>query len=488
MKNSKKNIVYILSDQHNYQVMSCSGHPIVETPNIDWLATNGVRFENCYCASPLCVPSRTSILSGKYPHKTQIFTNNQALKSDEATFVHSLGAANYETVLCGRMHFIGPDQRHGFEKRLVGDLTEVYPNDIGDQVLGELSGTTSQAIEALEKAGPGFSSIIEFDKAVCKEACDYIEERMDSRPIFMTIGFYGPHCPFVCPDSLFDYYYDKLSEAYIDGKEKVESEHPAITKWKKERGIRTVTEEQSKRIKAAYYGLVNLLDEYIGKIIEACDKRWGIENTVLVYSSDHGEMLGEKGMYWKSNGYEGAVKVPLIMMLPELEEKGSIINTPVSLLDLAPTFIELVGGPRLPNLDGENLFKLNSNRFVMSQYGGKGEKEYPIIIARRREYKLISYYGYADEELYNVDNDPDEKMNLVDKIEYDNIRKELKAAIEKVWNGKNVIDAIEKHKKHLSIIKKWAKTTHVESIEHWPIKKETNFIRKDFFNENKRNN
>ena len=205
------NIIYFFSDQHHFAKSGFMGDRFAVTPNLDSLAQNGVTLDTCYCNSPLCVPSRSSMLTGLLPSRTGILNNMQMLPSDRVTLAHSLTNAGYETVLAGRMHFTGYDQRHGFEKRLTGDITASFPGTDNEAEVYEcLKGTSYQARIALELSGKGSSAVLKYDEGVISDTCAFLRDRKDKRPLFLLVGTYGPHCPYVAYEKWYDYYYEKL--------------------------------------------------------------------------------------------------------------------------------------------------------------------------------------------------------------------------------------------------------------------------------------
>jgi choline-sulfatase len=443
------NIIFVLSDQHNPLIVGSHGDPFVRTPNLDRLTAEGAVLDNCYCGSPLCVPSRSALLSGLLPHRTGIFTNFQALPSDETTFVHALAIAGYETTLVGRMHFVGPDQRHGFSERLVGDIT---PSTIGVGYdnYGELRGTTGQNRQAAVKSGPGRSAVLQYDEDVLEAACAYLEQRAEtSQPLFMTVGFYGPHCPFVCPRDLFDHYYDTIPrpEPLDDLRSTL---HPAVRKWLTNRGILDLDLETIHRARAAYYGLIELMDRYVGRLREAVAATIGLENTLIIYSSDHGDMAGDKGMFWKSNMYEGSVRVPAIFHMPGIIPAGRRITGLTSLLDFGPTLIELTGAPSLPLADGQSIWPqltgdetINPDRAVLSMCGDlKGDL--PSAMVRQGPWKLVDHYSYATPQLFNLDDDPHEQMDLGASESHAEIRQALYEELNQVWDGAAVHEHVQR--------------------------------------------
>lgn len=469
---NKPNIIFILSDQHNSAYMGCTGE-FVRTPTMDALAQRGVRFNNCYCNSPLCVPSRSSLLAGLLPEKTEIYNNTQCLRSDRVTFVHNLSAAGYETVLAGRMHFVGPDQRHGYEKRFVGDLTSFFLGlDLGEERYGYLKGTPMPGRTAIEKSGKGCSSVLKYDEAVQQSACDYLRERSDNRPLFLTVGFFGPHPPYVGHEDLFDYYYRILPDTAPLTQDEKASLHEAAKRFLELRNIGNETAEEVRRVRAAYCAMVEYLDTLIGSLLHTVEMTLGLQNTVIIYASDHGDSMGEHGMYAKSNFYEGASRVPFIWSWPGRFEEGSTVSGLTSLVDLAPTLLDIGNASALPEQDGESLLPYltgghepPADRIVISQLADiKGDN--PSIMLRRGEYKLVRHVGLAA-ELYNLRDDPKELHNLATYPEYAPLVGELSALLEPHWDEEEIICIAQKNKKHVELMKAWAAAQHVRPIEAW---------------------
>lgn len=478
----KKHIVFLLSDQHNPRVLGCNGDPYVRTPNIDRLAENGVAFDNCYCASPLCVPSRAALMSGRLPSNTGVFNNFQSLRSDKVTFAHCLSAADYETVLDGRMHFIGPDQRHGFEKHLVGDITPSFPGVRIDAFDDELTGADFPGRKPIEKAGFGYSNVFEFDSAVNKGAIDYLRTRHDPRPLFLTVGYFGPHCPYVCPKELYDYYLRILPEPEEVTPEYRKAVHPAVQLFYANRHIEDVSSEQTRRVRAAYYGMVEYLDGLVGEVLEEVDRTLGLENTVVLYASDHGDNLGENGVFWKTNFFDGSVRVPLFVSSSGTIPSNRREKGVVSLLDIGPTLIEYAKGPELPQSDGQSLLGIlqgteqaNPARTVISQLADvKGDA--PSVMARKRNWKLVIHAGHKLEQLYDVDKDPLEHNDLGADPQFAQVREELARDIEPYWDIESVLRQKDVDAKHLNVMRTWAQKVKIANIEHWQGDKKNNHV------------
>ena len=474
-----KNIVFILSDQHNPKISGFEGNSVIRTPNLDSLASQGTSLLNNYCASPLCIPSRAAMLSGLLPTRTGVITNFQSLPSDKMTFVHSLGIAGYETVLCGRMHFKGHDQRQGFMRRVMGDITNPYIG--GGFNLGSLVKADEPSRVSLKKSGPGNSNVLEYDRAVFEQAEKFLVNWQSEKPLFLTVGLYGPHCPYVSPKDLYDYYYKNLPP--IEKSESFkQSVHPAVKKWYENRNVFTVTEEEVRRSVAAYYGMIERMDQAIGRLIETIDQTLGLQETLLIYSSDHGDMAGEKGLFWKTNLYEGSVRVPMIFALPGTIRKNENIKQPTSHLDLGSTLIDLCGGPKLPETDGESLLELlkgktpeNPNRVVVSQLAdNKGDN--PSAMIRKNEWKLVSHQGYPEPQVFNLHNDPEEVNDLADNLNFHTKKVELLEELCKTWDGDHVAQHLKHTCYHIELLKQWYDVIQPETFDQWLGSDENNFL------------
>ena len=453
------NIILILSDQHNPAVAGYEGDEFVQTPNLDRLAASGAQLRNAYCGSPLCVPSRISMLSSLLPSRTGVQCNSQSLYSDIPTFVHSLTLAGYDTALAGRMHFVGPDQRHGYAERLVGDITAVRlgaPNP----TFGEWGFSTGQSYAAVELSGPGNSGIIEYDRAVTAAAVAWLRESRGESPYFLTVGTYGPHCTYVCPRPQFERYMDILpAPSCPEGF--AESVHPAIRKWLENRNMLGPSPDAVRRARAAYYGLVELLDGYVGELLAAVDANGGLENTLVIYTSDHGDMIGHNGLFWKSNFYEGSVRVPLLLSWPGVIPDGLTLTELTSHLDLGPTLCDLTGAPELPETDGRNLWPaiageepLDPDRAVVSMLGDvKGDA--PVAMVRRGPWKLVSFHGYEHVQLFHLEQDPAEQRDLGRDPDCAGVRDELLGELDRVWDSDEAAVQVEQAQRRAQMITKW---------------------------------
>jgi choline-sulfatase len=379
------------------------------------------------------------------------------------------------------MHFRGPDQRHGFSERLVGDISSP---EIGYEIqeLGELQGGADQHRVSIEKSGPGHSIVIDYDTTVVRSACNFLQNYDYKKPLFLMIGLFGPHCPFVCSENLYTYYNDVLPEPddFTDIKRNI---HPAIAKWYEYREVREVPIERVHAARSAYYGLIECTDSYLGEIMNTIEQTLGFEHTLVIYSSDHGDMIGDKGLFWKTNFYEGSARVPLLMRYPGKISGGSHIQQPATLMDIGPTISDFCKADHLPQRDGESLFPVLSGsqdqqdeRAIISQLGDvKGDT--PSVMVRKGPWKLVDHVGYEAPQLFDIFSDSDELDDLGDEPDFRDIIHDLRNELSGKWDGQYVAKQVELAKSVIPIMRKASWDKNPEHIsEWWRGEKDRNFI------------
>ncbi len=447
---SKPNIVLIMSDQHNANLMGCAGNDIIKTPNIDNLAENGIRFTEAYCPSPLCVPSRMSFMSSKYPSDIEVWTNDCVLASDVPTFAHSLANSGYNTALCGRMHFRGIDQFHGFKQRIFGDCVPAG-SILSPEILGSgFNRTTGQTKYAVEVAGYGRTGYQLFDRTVTDKACEYIREQDEaSQPFCLVAGMILPHNPLICRKELFDYYFNAL-DPVDSAEENIGELNPAVKAWRQRRKVDELTPQQRHRALSAYYGLVTEMDENIGKILDTINSGNLKDNTVIIYCSDHGDMADEHGMWWKSCFYNGSAKVPLIVSWPEKFRQNKINNNIVNLIDVGPTLLELAGAEPLPDVSGRSFCSLLLQENADTQWQNETFSEFcgllggkPSCMIRHNEWKFVYYHEFKSFQLFNLKEDPEEKNDKAKDPECKSIINGFLHKIKKNWSAELLLDKIK---------------------------------------------
>lgn len=469
----KPDILIFMSDQHSGSYAGFAGDKIVETPNLDSIASKGTTFDNAYTSCPLCVPARTSMLTGQLPIRTGVYTNSGGIPEDQATFFHSIAAEGYETVLIGRMHFLGDDQRHGFTKRLVGDFSPMYwgRDAMNREDFGDFNGTHYVG-QCLNIIGGGTSPVIEYDKAVVEAAIEYLNQDHE-KPQCILVGTYQPHFPYVAPKKYYEYYRKRvqLPESI---KNKPNHRHPAMIHKEQH-----VSEETILNARAAYYGMIENMDQKIGEVRKSWDDYLNRTSRkgVFVYLSDHGDQVGEKDLFGKQSFFELSSKIPMIFEGDGIKVNKRI-NEATSIMDLGPTLCDIVGATPPPAQDGKSLINAitqgeeDLNRYVLSEFMETDPtgKAIPCRMIKQGKWKLISYAFYEkDDLLFDLENDPHEITNLAEK--YPEKAKELKELLNEGWD---IDKTIAEHKWKLAnyaILEKWGQVVDVEEPERWKVPK-----------------
>ncbi len=484
----KMNLLYIHSDQHTKPVSGCYGDKIVQTPNLDDLAAKGVTFNNAYCASPICVPSRMSNLTGRFPFENDVWMNYDALSSGIPTFAHSMGAVGYNPVLFGRMHSMGPDQLHGYTNRFVGDHSSNYVVST-ELSHGELQGTTGPNRVSLEKSGAGQNAYQLHDEDVVSETCKYLSKlgqqqksNGPSEPFSVTVGLMLPHQPFVASKEDYELYDGKIGLPRLSG-DNLDNLHPYLKDWRTNQGILEVTEEEQIRSRTAYYALVTKMDRMIGQILDTLKENGLDKNTMIVYTSDHGEQIGERGLWWKQTFYNDSVEVPLIISYPEGLPQNVQRSEVVSSLDLNATLLDAMQAPALPSSRGRSLMPLmnkettNWENIAYSEFcldDGTVQR-----MVRENQYKYIYYLDYPP-QLFDLEEDPDELNDISGKKEVAEIEDHLRSLVLQNWDPEAIRDRIAIKKKDYEIIEPWARNTQPEERYIWDLKPDMDYLDKDY--------
>jgi choline-sulfatase len=409
----RPNVLLVVADQLAARTLPMYGNRVVRAPHLARLGEEGVVFERALCASPICVPSRASLLTGLLPSRTGAIDNAGELPASVPTFAHVLRARGYRTVLVGKMHFIGPDQLHGFEER---PMTDIYPAGldwIPDWTLRDDERLPwYHDMRSVEKAGPVGSTLqLEYDAEVVERACAVLAEP-GSRPLLLVASFTHPHDPYEVPHEEWDRY----AAVEIDPPSHPDpADDPPTRRLRAMIGAAEVTDEQVLRARRGYYSAVSLVDDHLGALLERAP-----DDTIVVVTSDHGDMLGERGLWYKMAPFEDSIRVPLIVHAPE-RFAAQRIAEPVSLLDLAPTIAAFAGG-RLEGVDGIALMEADPpERDIPIEYLAEGVRAPQVTLVRGAR-KLVRSHGEPD-LVYDVQADPAERVDLADEPESDSVRR-----------------------------------------------------------------
>ncbi len=485
-------MLLILSDQHARRVTGAYGNDVVATPALDRLAASGVTFDNAYCASPICVPSRMSMLTGQWPCDQGCWTLTDMLGSDRPTYAHALGAAGYRTVLVGRLHAIGPDQHHGFCERTSGEAGTNWPGG-PRQALGVLDGAQAPGRASLENAGAGQSVYEVVDESVTREAEAMLarlaaERRAgDSRPLLVVVGLLLPHCPFVARRADYDLYRDRVPPPETPH---ADADHPLLQAWRKAAGIDAPGAAAIARARAAYYGLVTALDRMIGRLLDAFAAHGFAGSGLVAYTSDHGEMLGEHGLWWKNCFYEDAVTVPLILSWPARLPPRTRCRHVVNLADVGATLIDAGGAPALPRSRGRSLLPIASqprahwvqetfSEYVTDAFSAfTGPRPVQSRMFRSGSHKLAFYHGHRP-QLFDLDDDPEERNDRADDPACAEIREALTARVLEGWHPEAIAAELDARGREKQVLAAWTRAVRPASPYQVETRGEDNWLEDD---------
>jgi choline-sulfatase len=478
------NILFIMSDQHVQKVAGCYGDRVALTPNLDRLAAGGVVFDNAYCPSPICTPSRMSTMTGQWPHEQGCWTLEDQLGSERPTWMHALGAGGYRPILAGRMHSVGPDQLHGFAERDIGDCS---PNWMGvkRQDLGVLAGAQGPAAVSLERSGRGQSGYQVVDMATTDAACARLRSfgaarrDGDAPPFCLMVGLVLPHCPFVAWREDYDLFDGRVGMPTLP-RPAPGREHPWLAGWRRTCGIDAPDPAAVLRARTAYYGLVRRLDIMIGQMLDTLRDEGLADDTLVVYCSDHGEQIGERGLWWKNTFYDESAKVPLIMAWPGRILAGTRCARVVSMIDLNATFVAATGSPALPRSRGRDLLAIaidpghpwHDETFseyvtdIVPHWTGPEATQQRMI--RSGRYKLVHVNGYRP-LLFDLENDPFELEDRGDDPAFAGIRTALSERVLAGWDPDMIAREVALRRREKDLLAAWGRSIQPASTLRFEI-------------------
>ncbi|WP_172296942.1 choline-sulfatase [Pseudoruegeria sp. HB172150] len=439
---SRPNILILMVDQLNGTLFPDGPADWLHTPNLTRLAARSVRFANTYTASPLCAPGRAGFMSGQLPSRNGVYDNAAEFRSDIPTFAHHLRRAGYRTCLSGKMHFVGPDQLHGYEQRLT---TDIYPADFGwtpdYRKPGERIDWWYHNLGSVTGAGVAeITNQLEYDDDVAYQTCSWLYDACrgaDERPWCVTASFTHPHDPYVARRKYWDLYEDceHLSPAVpaipYDNLDPHSQRLFDANDWRNFE----ISDEDISRSRRAYFANVSYLDDKVGQILQVLEDTR--QEAIVIFVSDHGDMLGEKGLWFKMSFYEGSSRVPLMISAAGLE--AGRVDQPVSTLDVCPTLCDLAGvdmSDVMPWTDGESLVPVAGGGVrqgpVKVEYAAEGSYT-PLVSLRKGRWKL-NLCQLDPDQLFDLEADPLELSNLAVVPEHQQTLAEMKAVAAQLWD------------------------------------------------------
>lgn len=436
------NILILMVDQLNGTLFPDGPAEWLHAPNLKRLAARSTRFANSYTGSPLCAPGRASFMSGQLPSRTRVYDNAAEFASDIPTYAHHLRRAGYQTCLSGKMHFVGPDQLHGFEERLT---TDIYPADFGwtpdYRKPGERIDWWYHNMGSVTGAGVAeISNQMEYDDEVAYHATRKLQDLSrgkDDRPWCLTVSFTHPHDPYVTRQKYWDLYEDCEHLSPEVPAMDYEDHDPHSKRIFDANDWRNfdITEEDIRKSRRAYFSNISYLDDKIGGILDTLEATR--QEAVILFVSDHGDMLGERGLWFKMTFFEGSARVPLMIAFPDLAP--GLIETPVSTIDVTPTLCDIAGvsmADVMPWTDGESLIPLAKGEArtapVAMEYAAEASYA-PLVALRDGDYKFTRC-ALDPEQLFDVANDPHELTNLAGDPAHADMLARLRAMADARWD------------------------------------------------------
>ena len=430
------NLLVIVSDEHQARAMGCAGHDFIETPHLDRLAASGMRFTNAYTPSPICVPARAAFATGRYVHQTGCWDNAMAYSGAHPSWGHQLQDADITVESIGKLHYRDSHDDTGFDQLHIPMMIKDGIGMIWASVRNEKERVLEPNRMLGDYIGPGDSPYTDYDAAVTKQTMAWLHEKANAdEPWCLYVGLVAPHFPFVCPHAFYDLYDGMELPPRKLHPDDGFARHPWIEKLNSlmDSDAQFTDDDERYRAHIAYYALTSWLDHNVGQIVSALDAAGLSETTNIIYSSDHGDNVGTRGLWGKSNMYEESAAIPLIMTGPDIQT--GICDTPVSLLDISASIPAQFGLPVPNEMVGRPLKELaaepyDATRSVFSEYHAVGAVTGGFML-RKGRFKLIEYVDF-EPELFDLEADPEELVNLAADPAHSDTYAEMRHALDKI--------------------------------------------------------
>ncbi|WP_202908535.1 choline-sulfatase [Labrys sp. WJW] len=475
----RPNILILMADQLGAPALGVYGHPIVKTPNLDRIAKGGAVFDNFYSSFPLCAPARLALMTGRLCSNIQAWDNAAQIPSDVPTFTHYLRVLGYRTCLSGKMHFIGPDQLHGFEERVT---TDICPSDFNWTADWDDPWRTMDWFHNMKNvsdAGVAERALQQdYDEEVAHNARRWLFDQArdsDDRPFLLVASFTHPHDPYVTPKRFWDLYdHDKIDMPRVPFIPPAQRDAHSRRLWEQyDRGEFGVGDEHVRTARHAYYGSVSYLDERVGEVLDALDRSGHGKDTIVIFLADHGDMLGERGLWYKMSFYDWSSRVPLLMSGPNVPA-GARIKANASLVDILPTLVEIAAGPQWNDYperpDGRSLMPLlgkdADDRIAVSELMSEGVAA-PYVMLRKGRYKF-TFVEHDPPQLFDMEADPDEVHDLANDPGHADQVQDMLAEVERRWDMPRLKQEIIASQRRRRLVYKALSTGKVTPWDYQP--------------------
>lgn len=491
------NILLIMADQLIPMMTALYGNQIARTPNLDRLAARSTVFDNAYTSCPICAPARMSLMTGRQVSDINCNDNTSVLHADEPTFAHYLSAAGYDTVLCGKMHFVGPDQLHGFRKRLT---TDVYPSDFTWLVSREKNKEHTSIHEnpiAIDYVTEGlgvrqWSMQLDYDEESHFRALEYLRYKRsipsgtlqkklpprDDTPFLLCASYQHPHEPFHCLQRHWELYegVDIPIPEYPENLERLyTSFDESLNTWHGCSEVDLRNPDSLRALHRAYLASVSYFDEKVGELLESLENLGLADDTIVILTADHGDMLGHRGMVQKRCFYESSARIPLMVSFPpntSLAPNGRRVSEPVSLIDVFPTVLECAGVREWLPVDGVSLLPYCKgeplkDRAVFCENHSEATST-PCFMVRKGDYKY-TYIHNGETQLYNVVRDPGEWDNLSGRREFAEVEQELRSLILNRFDPEKIDRELDENLAKRAVVKSAMEANDGPSWDYQPF-------------------
>ena len=493
---SRPNILFVMCDQMTALALPFYGHKVTKTPNLSRLAQEGVVFENAYTTFPLCTPARVSLATGQLPSSIGAYDNGAELPASAPTFAHYARLLGYQTSIVGKLHYIGPDQLHGFEERLSTDIypasfewTANWDKDAPRYDFDSHGGVST--LETVADAGPCARSMqLDYDEEVLERAVRKIfdlKRSADTRPFLLKVSFTHPHDPYLITKEFWDRYSDEeidLPEAKGLPLEQWDPHSQFL--YKHFRMAETkLSEADVRRARHGYYGAISYVDHNVGVLMKALKDSALEDNTVVVFVADHGDMMGEHGLWFKKTFYEWAMRIPLLVWAPALYKPRRVASN-VSLVDILPTIVELAGGSRetlAESLPGRSLVSalhggnISGPNAVFAEHTDGGTPA-PRVLVRLDQWKYVASQAFPP-QLFDLSADPLEEHNLAGNVSAADIQKKLQSLVDERWQLDQLEDDVRASQKRRRLVYAALNNGHFQSWDYQPAPNaQTTYVRR----------